>query len=170
MCAYREIVVINWYLLRLEVLIIAVDTFNHLNSFNRVKSAQSVSDSPKICAWRWHSNDGHLPSTFESAQCVDTGWIWLLCATEIETCNRQDFLISIDPTFLYWIGEIRNHFFLFKMNLPLSTSCSGAAESQLHFIKDSTQFPSMPHWQVWTSVSAPAQKYLAFPLMSFHQE
>jgi hypothetical protein len=36
-------------------------------------------------------------------------------------------------------------------------------------VKGSTQFPSNPHWQRWTSVLPPAQKVLAFPFLSFHQ-
>jgi hypothetical protein len=59
---------------------------------------------------------------------------------------------------------------LYKVILPSSTSCTGAEESQLHLVEASTQFPSIPHWQVWTFVFMPAQKYFAMPFLSFHQE
>jgi hypothetical protein len=45
---------------------------------------------------------------------------------------------------------------------------TGAAESQLHLVEGSTQFPSNPHWQRWTPVLPPAQNVLAFPFLSFH--
>jgi hypothetical protein len=95
----------------------------------------------------------------------------ILSATEIQPSDGQNQFIGHDSCSLFrkvinLIGKSASN----KMVLPSSTCSAAAAESQLHLVEASTQFPSIPHWQVWTSVSVPAQKYFLSSFLSFHQE
>jgi hypothetical protein len=95
----------------------------------------------------------------------------ILSATEIQPSDGQNRFVghyscSLFGKVINLIGDSAS----IKTILPSSTCSAAAAESQLHLVEASTQFPSIPHWQVWTSVFIPAQKYFSLPFLSFHQE
>ncbi len=132
-----------------------------------------MSHLPQIFAGLWHSADSNLSATFESAKFVDTRWTCLLGSAKVQFSDRQeirgrdDSCKCIKKLTQFCYGTFEANRWRFS---PLSDEFVHRSESQLHFINDSAQLRSIPHWQVCSLVLLPDQKYCGLPNLSFHQE